>query len=249
MRGSELAGTRYQPPYPNVSGAHIVVSADLVATDEGTGLVHMATAFGAEDMEVGRRHGWPMFKPVDDEGKFTSLAPEFVRGLFVKAADPLIIDDLRARGLLFRAEEIEHTYPLCWRCDTPLIYYARPAWYVRTPIPLVGATCVVPAAVPSDLKSAALPALALEAGWAMKKRVLPMVPSQTGSEPIGDPANARFDKATSGTDRRNRAIADTSLRRNGSFTRSLPPGTWFCGCAYRLRRRADKYRFGRCMNS
>src|SRR5439155_27353721 len=82
-----------------------------------------------------------------------------------------------------------------------------PASYVRTPNPLIGATCVVPAAVPSDLKRAALPALALEAGWAMKKRVLPMVPSQTGSEPIGDPANARFDKATSGSNRTHRATS------------------------------------------
>jgi isoleucyl-tRNA synthetase len=130
--GKALEGTRYRPPFPNVEGAHAVVTADWVAMDEGTGIVHMAPAFGTEDMEVGRSRGWPVFKPVDDEGKFTHLAPGFVRGLFVKAADPLIIDDLRARGLLLRAEEIEHTYPLCWRCDTPLIYYARPAWYVRT---------------------------------------------------------------------------------------------------------------------
>jgi isoleucyl-tRNA synthetase len=130
--GKALHGSRYRPPFPNVEGAHTVVTADWVDMDEGTGIVHMAPAFGAEDLEVGRSQGWPMFKPVDDEGKFTALAPEFVRGLFVKDADPLIIEDLRARGLLLRAEQIEHTYPLCWRCDTPLIYYARPAWYVRT---------------------------------------------------------------------------------------------------------------------
>jgi isoleucyl-tRNA synthetase len=92
----------------------------------------MCPAFGAEDMEVGRRAGWPVFKPVDDEGRFTAPAVQFVRGLFVKDADARIVEDLDRRGLLLRAGTIEHTYPLCWRCDTPLIYYARPAWYIRT---------------------------------------------------------------------------------------------------------------------
>ena len=73
-----------------------------------------------------------MFKPVDDAGRFTDLAPAFVRGLFVKDADPVIEDDLRARGVLLRAERIEHNYPFCWRCGTPLLYYARTSWYVRT---------------------------------------------------------------------------------------------------------------------
>jgi len=94
--------------------------------------VHMAPAFGAEDLEVGRRQGWPVFNPVDEEGRFTDLAPAFVRGRFVKDADPDITEDLRSRGLLVEDGRIEHTYPLCWRCDTVLLSYARPAWYVRT---------------------------------------------------------------------------------------------------------------------
>ncbi len=98
MPGAALVGTRYQPPYPNVDGsAHRVVAAGFVQLDEGTGIVHMAPAFGAEDLEVGRREGWPLFNPVDEEGRFTDLAPEFVRGRLVKEADPDIIEDLRSR--------------------------------------------------------------------------------------------------------------------------------------------------------
>jgi isoleucyl-tRNA synthetase len=132
MPGSGLAGIRYEPLYPNVEGAHRVVTADFVSLDEGTGVVHMAPAFGAEDLEIGRREGWRVFKPLDNEGRFTDEAPVFVRGVFFKEADPAITDDLRARGLLLRAGTIEHTYPLCWRCSTPLIYFARTSWYIRT---------------------------------------------------------------------------------------------------------------------
>jgi isoleucyl-tRNA synthetase len=133
MRGAELVGARYEPPYPNVDGStHRVVAAGFVQLDEGTGVVHMAPAFGTEDLEVGRREGWPLFNPVDEEGRFTDLAPEFVRGRFVKEADADIIDDLRARRRLVAAQRIEHTYPLCWRCDTPLLYYPRRSWYIRT---------------------------------------------------------------------------------------------------------------------
>jgi isoleucyl-tRNA synthetase len=131
--GSELEGLGYDPPYPNTNGnTHRVVTADWVSMEDGSGIVHMAPAFGAEDLDIGRREGWPVYKPVDDEGRFTDAAPEFVRGLFVKDADPAITEDLRRRGLLVRAGRLEHTYPLCWRCDTPLLYMARPAWYVRT---------------------------------------------------------------------------------------------------------------------
>jgi isoleucyl-tRNA synthetase len=130
--GSTLVGARYEPLYPNVEGAHRVVAADFVSLSDGTGVVHMAPAFGAEDLAVGRREGWPVFKPLDGEGRFTDDAPEFVRGAFFKDADPAIIDDLRGRGLLVRAGTIRHAYPLCWRCSTPLIYVARTSWYVRT---------------------------------------------------------------------------------------------------------------------
>ncbi|HKZ76361.1 MAG TPA: isoleucine--tRNA ligase, partial [Actinomycetota bacterium] len=132
IAGRDLVGARYEALYPNVQGAHRVVDADFVSLDDGTGVVHMAPAFGAEDLEVGRREGWPVFKPIDGEGRFTDEGPGFVRGRFFKEADAFIIEDLRERGLLVRAETIEHTYPLCWRCDTPLLYFARSSWYIRT---------------------------------------------------------------------------------------------------------------------
>jgi isoleucyl-tRNA synthetase len=132
VSGSELVGARYEPPYANVEEAHVVVAADWVSMEDGTGVVHMAPAFGAEDLAMGREHGWPVFKPVDDAGRFTDQAPPFIRGTFVKDADPAIVDDLRDRGLLLRAETVEHAYPFCWRCKTPLLYYARTSWYART---------------------------------------------------------------------------------------------------------------------
>ncbi len=132
VRGEGLVGARYEPPYPNVEGAHTVVSGSFVQMSDGTGIVHLAPAFGPEDLEVGRVQGWPVFKPVGDDGRFTDLAPAFIRGLFVKDADPAIIEELEARGRLLRAGTISHTYPFCWRCSTPLLYYARTSWYVRT---------------------------------------------------------------------------------------------------------------------
>ncbi len=133
LPGRALVGTRYEPLYPNVDGdAQRVVAADFVVMNEGTGVVHIAPGFGADDLELGRREGWPTFNPVDDFGRFNDRAPEFVRGMFVKDADPPITEDLRRRGLLLRAESYEHTYPLCWRCQTPLLYMARTSWYVRT---------------------------------------------------------------------------------------------------------------------
>ena len=130
--GEALLGARYEPPYPNVEGAHIVVAGAFVQMEDGTGIVHLAPAFGPEDLEVGRAQGWQVFKPVGDDGRFTDLAPEFIRGLFVKDADPAIVEDLATRGRLLRAGTISHTYPFCWRCATPLLYYARTSWYVRT---------------------------------------------------------------------------------------------------------------------
>jgi isoleucyl-tRNA synthetase len=130
--GSALVGARYEPLYPNVTGAHRVVAADFVSLEDGTGVVHMAPAFGAEDLEVGRREGWPTFNPLDGEGRFTDDAPALVRGRFFKDADQPILEDLRERGLLLRDGTIEHVYPLCWRCSTPLIYIARRSWYIRT---------------------------------------------------------------------------------------------------------------------
>jgi isoleucyl-tRNA synthetase len=133
VAGLDLVGSHYEPPFPNVDDPnnHRVVAADFVAMNEGTGIVHIAPGFGADDLALGRREGWPRFRPIDDAGHFTAEAPAFVRGQFVKDADPALIEDLDRRGLLVAAE-YEHTYPLCWRCDTPLLYVARPSWYVRT---------------------------------------------------------------------------------------------------------------------
>ncbi|HJV04540.1 MAG TPA: isoleucine--tRNA ligase [Actinomycetota bacterium] len=134
MNGATLVGIRYEPPYPNLDGdVHRVVAADFVSMDEGTGLVHIAPGFGADDLALGRREGWPPYRPLDDDARFTDETEVgFVRGLFVKDADPKIIEDLRARDRLLRAETYRHTYPLCWRCSTPLLYMARTSWYVRT---------------------------------------------------------------------------------------------------------------------
>ena len=129
-----LEGRAYTPPFafatPN-KRAWYVVTAEFVTTDDGTGIVHMAPAYGAEDMEVGRENDLPVVHMVDEEGKFVEAVTPWA-GRFVKEADPDIIADLDARGLLFRTETIEHSYPLCWRCGTPLLYYARTSWYIRT---------------------------------------------------------------------------------------------------------------------
>ncbi|HEY5529196.1 MAG TPA: isoleucine--tRNA ligase [Thermoleophilia bacterium] len=131
---SALAGRRYEPPYQFVAPdrpAWYVVLADYVATDEGTGIVHIAPAFGADDLIVGQANDLPVIMPVDEEARFTAEVTPWA-GLFVKDADPAIMDDLESRGVLWARQPYEHNYPYCWRCDTPLIYYAKTAWYVRT---------------------------------------------------------------------------------------------------------------------
>jgi isoleucyl-tRNA synthetase len=132
VKGEALIGASYTPPYANVPDAHTVVHGDFVTMEDGTGIVHMAPAFGAPDLAVGLEQGWPVYKPIGDDGRFTDLAPDFVRGMFFKDADAPIIEDLRERGILLRDGVSEHTYPFCWRCHTPLLYYARTSWYVRT---------------------------------------------------------------------------------------------------------------------
>ena len=134
VKGSELVGWRYEPPYSNVEEGttHTIVAGEFVSMEDGTGVVHIAPAFGADDLEVGRSNGWPVYNPVDSEGNFASVTPEFLHGKFVKDADPAILEDLEARGLLLRSGTYTHSYPFCWRCKTPLLYYARTSWYVRT---------------------------------------------------------------------------------------------------------------------
>jgi len=132
--GSELVGRRYRAPYDFVKPdkpAWRVIAGDFVATDEGTGIVHIAPAFGADDMAVGQANDLPVVMPVDEEARFTAEIGPWA-GKFVKDADAGIMDDLEERGLLYARQPYEHNYPFCWRCDTPLIYYAKSSWYVRT---------------------------------------------------------------------------------------------------------------------
>ncbi|MCB9140044.1 MAG: isoleucine--tRNA ligase [Caldilineaceae bacterium] len=133
MKGRDLAGMRYEPLYtffPVDADYAYVVTADFVSTDDGTGIVHIAPAFGADDMEVGRQYDLPVIMTVDSDGTFKDEVTW--AGQFVKDADPRIEEELASRGLLYKSETYEHTYPFCWRCDTPLLYYARETWYIRT---------------------------------------------------------------------------------------------------------------------
>jgi isoleucyl-tRNA synthetase len=131
--GRDMQGWRYDPPFTivDIPLAHYVVPADYVSTEEGTGLVHQAPAFGAEDMAVARAHGLPIVNPVRRDGTFEPDL-DLVGGEFFKGADPLLVADLRRRGLLFAEQRYEHPYPHCWRCHTPLLYYALPSWFIRT---------------------------------------------------------------------------------------------------------------------
>ena len=134
IKGKKLRGVKYHPLFtflPPDKPAHYVVLGDFVTTEDGTGLVHMAPAFGQEDMEMAREHNLPVLMTVLPDGTFIPEVKPW-RGQFVKDADPFIIEDLEARGLLFKAESYTHTYPFCWRCGTPLLYYARESWYIRT---------------------------------------------------------------------------------------------------------------------
>lgn len=147
VRGHELAGLEYQPLYPpshfNVSAerlgcetggaspdTYLVIGGDFVSLEDGTGIVHIAPAFGEVDYEAGITNKLCFVQPVDTQGKFIGSYP--FAGLFVKDVDTQIIKDLRARGHLHRVETIRHTYPFCWRCDTHLLYYAKPSWYIKT---------------------------------------------------------------------------------------------------------------------
>ncbi len=131
--GAELAGATYRPPFSliEIPDAHRVVTGTFVTTEDGTGLVHLAPAFGADDMAAGREHGLPVVNPVMPDGRFEEHI-RLVGGMFFKAADPRLIENLADRDLLFSSQVHEHSYPHCWRCGTPLLYYALPSWYIRT---------------------------------------------------------------------------------------------------------------------
>lgn len=134
LKGKQLKGKSYAPLFtflPVEKKAHYVVLGDFVTTEDGSGLVHIAPAFGADDMQVAIEHELPILNTVAPDGTFISEVQPWA-GLFVKDADPSITRNLRERGLLFKEGTYVHTYPFCWRCGTPLLYYARPTWYIRT---------------------------------------------------------------------------------------------------------------------
>ncbi|MER7004388.1 isoleucine--tRNA ligase [Dactylosporangium sp. NPDC000555] len=131
--GKEMERWAYERPFALVemTGAHFVVLGAYVTTEDGTGLVHQAPAFGADDFATCRAYDLPMVNPVRPDGRFEpGLA--LVGGAFFKDADAALVADLAARGLLLRHQAYEHSYPHCWRCHTPLLYYAQPSWYIRT---------------------------------------------------------------------------------------------------------------------
>ncbi|HUV29584.1 MAG TPA: isoleucine--tRNA ligase [Acidobacteriota bacterium] len=135
MTGAEFLKRRYEPLfdiYPDMADqAYFVINGDFVTLDDGTGIVHIAPGFGADDYEVGQQYGLPVLQAIDPNGIFKDNAGKYA-GMFIKDADPVITEDLAAAGRLFRKEIYEHSYPFCWRCDSPLIYIARQSWYIKT---------------------------------------------------------------------------------------------------------------------
>ncbi|MGH3320313.1 MAG: isoleucine--tRNA ligase [Streptosporangiaceae bacterium] len=141
IQGRELERTTYRRPFDLVAfpkgpdkqspNAHYVVLGDYVTVEDGTGLVHEAPAFGADDLATCRAYGLPVVNPIRGDGTFAPEVP-LVGGEFFKDADKKLTASLEERGLLFRHETYEHSYPHCWRCGTPLLYYALPSWYIRT---------------------------------------------------------------------------------------------------------------------
>lgn len=134
MKGEQLVDMDYVPLFDFVNPkerAYYVVAADFVTLTDGSGIVHLAPAFGEDDYQVGTKYGLPFVQLVDSEGKFTDEVEPW-KGIFVKDADSSIIEDLDSRNRLYREEVCTHTYPFCWRCHQPLIYYARDTWFIET---------------------------------------------------------------------------------------------------------------------
>lgn len=135
-KGSDLIGLEYEPLYeiPAITKyqgkKHVVLSADFVSTEEGTGIVHTAVMYGEDDFVLGQKEKLPMVQLLNPNATYNSEAPEFIRGLYIKGAEKLIKDDLESRGLLYERKNHTHSYPHCWRCGTPLIYNAVPSWFI-----------------------------------------------------------------------------------------------------------------------
>jgi len=135
FKGKDLIGLEYEPLYDikeaKNENSHKIISADFVTTEDGTGIVHIAVMYGEDDYVVGKKAGLPEVHTVGEDGKFLDIAPEFIRGKFVKSAEKDIIEDLKKRHLLFKTEKFMHTYPFCWRCGSPLLYYGINSWFVK----------------------------------------------------------------------------------------------------------------------
>jgi isoleucyl-tRNA synthetase len=135
--GADMLGAGYEPPFPFVPAeafgakGHTVLPADFVSAEDGTGIVHTSISFGEDDFRLGAEQGLAVINPVRLDGTFDERIGPYA-GRWVKDADPDLIEDLRSRGRLLRAESFVHAYPHCWRCGTPLLYYAKPSWYIRT---------------------------------------------------------------------------------------------------------------------
>ncbi len=133
----ELLGAKYRRPFDLIPAAEArgcaweIIPGDFVSDEEGSGIVHMAPAYGADDYRAGREYGLAVLEPVRTDGTFAAHLP-LVGGVFFKEADSLLVDDLETRGLVFRSGREVHSYPHCWRCDTPLVYMARHSWFART---------------------------------------------------------------------------------------------------------------------
>ncbi|MGF9965872.1 isoleucine--tRNA ligase [Bacillus rhizoplanae] len=132
-KGSELTGLSYVPPFQftEVTNGQCIVSADFVTAHSGTGIVHIAPAYGEDDYKVVQEHGLSFVNVVNEKGEYTSDVP-FLQGKFVKECDVDIVRYLAEHGLLYHKEKYEHSYPHCWRCDSPLLYYANESWFIRT---------------------------------------------------------------------------------------------------------------------
>ncbi len=134
FKGKELLNQHYNPLYtflPVEQDYAYVVAGDFVSTEDGTGIVHIAPAFGADDLGIGQKYKLPVLRTVAPDGKIIDQVTKF-RGMWFKDADPEITTDLRERGLLYKSGKYEHSYPFCWRSGTPLLYYARETWFIRT---------------------------------------------------------------------------------------------------------------------
>jgi isoleucyl-tRNA synthetase len=135
LKGKDLVGLEYEPLYDiketQNEKSHKVIAADFVTTEAGTGIVHTAVMYGIDDYEVGIKEGLPAVHTVGEDGKFLDIAPKFLQGRFVKSAEKDIIEDLKERQLLFKKEKFTHSYPFCWRCDTPLLYYGINSWFIK----------------------------------------------------------------------------------------------------------------------